>query len=674
MTDDASPENLRKFLESDDPAMVRMGISLAKGAGVEVTVKDLERFLKSEDVETVKTGFILAEEAGVGDEAMEMLCELLGDDDDHVRWLTASVLGEIGDARAVETLIKALRNKDANHGELIDVLAQTGDLGALCGVLEAYNCYLDWETRSGYMEVLADTGDPRALDVIWCDWSSSKDRRYYRQAECVAMWCGSAEEDSPEYESALNYLTSILGRLNYLEVPFPSGDRAVDALIRVIQEQVDDVGFGWPHDPRYYAAMELGDIGDTRAVEPLKEALGDEDDEVRKAAAEALAKLGWKPDTDKLRTVYLLAKGDALARLAAAGRQPTLDLFAAGEEDALVEWGEPEFKQFTKALGDNEMIGVRKAAAEMLGSIGDARAVEPLINALRDGDRDVCRSAAEALDKFGWKPGTDGQKAAYLISNDAWESLVEWGEPAVEPLINALEDGNSAAAEALVKIDETRAVEPLIKALEDDNWKVRRVAARALGEIGDAHAVEPLIKALGDENDDNDGVNLRAAAVAALGEIGDTRAVDPLIKVLEENESWVRDTAAKALDKLGWKPETDELRGTYLISTAAWESLVEWGEPAVEPLIKALGDNGMIGVRRSVAEALGAIGDERAVEPLIETLRYEGSDVRRSAAEALGEIGDGRAVEPLIEALEDEGYGVAKAAKKALKKLGHEVK
>jgi len=32
MTEDASPENLRKFLESDDPALVRMGISLAKGA------------------------------------------------------------------------------------------------------------------------------------------------------------------------------------------------------------------------------------------------------------------------------------------------------------------------------------------------------------------------------------------------------------------------------------------------------------------------------------------------------------------------------------------------------------------------------------------------------------------------------------------------------------------
>ena len=32
MTDDA--ENLRKFLESDDPAMRRMGLSMAKGSGV----------------------------------------------------------------------------------------------------------------------------------------------------------------------------------------------------------------------------------------------------------------------------------------------------------------------------------------------------------------------------------------------------------------------------------------------------------------------------------------------------------------------------------------------------------------------------------------------------------------------------------------------------------------
>jgi hypothetical protein len=32
--EDTSPENLRKFLESDDPALVQMGLSMAKGSGV----------------------------------------------------------------------------------------------------------------------------------------------------------------------------------------------------------------------------------------------------------------------------------------------------------------------------------------------------------------------------------------------------------------------------------------------------------------------------------------------------------------------------------------------------------------------------------------------------------------------------------------------------------------
>ena len=34
MAEGTSPENLRKFLESDDPALVQLGLSMAKGSGV----------------------------------------------------------------------------------------------------------------------------------------------------------------------------------------------------------------------------------------------------------------------------------------------------------------------------------------------------------------------------------------------------------------------------------------------------------------------------------------------------------------------------------------------------------------------------------------------------------------------------------------------------------------
>ena len=52
--------------------------------------------------------------------------------------------------------------------------------------------------------------------------------------------------------------------------------------------------------------------------------------------------------------------------------------------------------------------------------------------------------------------------------------------------------------------------------------------------------------------------------------------------------------------------------------------------------------------RRAAAEALGQLGDKRAVEPLIAALQDDVENVRQAAAEALGQLGDERAVEPLI--------------------------
>ncbi|MFH1830458.1 MAG: HEAT repeat domain-containing protein [Pseudomonadota bacterium] len=83
--------------------------------------------------------------------------------------------------------------------------------------------------------------------------------------------------------------------------------------------------------------------------------------------------------------------------------------------------------------------------------------------------------------------------------------LDKLGDPrAVEPLIIALKHqtwlwvGN-AAAMALVKIG-SAAVEPLIKMLTYRNKDVRIQAASALGDIGDPRAVEPLTKALKSRN------------------------------------------------------------------------------------------------------------------------------------------------------------------------------
>jgi HEAT repeat protein len=68
------------------------------------------------------------------------------------------------------------------------------------------------------------------------------------------------------------------------------------------------------------------------------------------------------------------------------------------------------------------------------------------------------------------------------------------------------------------------------------------------------------------------------------------------------------------------------------VRTSAAKALVRIGKPAVEALIRALGDPV---VRKGAAITLRELGDKRAVEPLITALRSHSEGVRKGAAIAL---------------------------------------
>jgi HEAT repeat protein len=234
-----------------------------------------------------------------------------------------------------------------------------------------------------------------------------------------------------------------------------------------------------------------------------------------------------------------------------------------------------------------------------LGKFGDARAVEPLVAALKDDDF-VRQAAAKALAELRWKP--DGGEAAawFWVINQGgnWaKKCLAIGTAAVEPLIAALKDkgARGTAAGVLGEIGDPRAVEPLVAALKDEDESMRNAAALALGQIG-APAVEPLIAML-------KGHDWRAtpAAIKALGEIGDARAVEPLIAILPHQG----------------KP--------------AAEALGKFKDPrAVDPLIAVLSDGNCY-----AAEALGIIKDPRAVAPLIAALNHKNENLRKVAARSL---------------------------------------
>jgi HEAT repeat protein len=91
---------------------------------------------------------------------------------------------------------------------------------------------------------------------------------------------------------------------------------------------------------------------------------------------------------------------------------------------------------------------------------------------------------------------------------------------------------------------------------------------------------------------------------------------------------------------------------------------------ALEPLIRLLASDTDCGSRGNVAKALGKIGDEKAMDALIESLNDTETFVRRESATALGKLKNKKAVDPLIKLLKDPVYKVRADAATALKEIG----
>jgi len=83
------------------------------------------------------------------------------------------------------------------------------------------------------------------------------------------------------------------------------------------------------------------------------------------------------------------------------------------------------------------------------------------------------------------------------------------------------------------------------------------------------------------------------------------------------------------------------------------ENLKEVGVKAVNPLIDRLEKDPNPGVRNAIVSALGDIGDERAVEPLLKCLREDPKINVRMCGWAIARIGDKKSVTSLIQILKD---------------------
>jgi len=163
---------------------------------------------------------------------------------------------------------------------------------------------------------------------------------------------------------------------------------------------------------RERAINALEKMDNQQAVEPLINALRDKSSYVRHFAAKYLENIGLPPDFDSTNTAFfLVAKRDwpGAVLLGDVAVEPICAVIMEDDEtkserlknlaiSKSTYYKLPFYLQLQKPNPETE--DDRIGAIRSLGEIGDARAIEPLCAALKDTNKYVSRSAAEALGRI----------------------------------------------------------------------------------------------------------------------------------------------------------------------------------------------------------------------------------------------------------------------------------
>ena len=301
----------------------------------------------------------------------------------------------IGDARGVEPLLAEIKGSGSVSESAAEALAKIGTpaVGGLVALLDDS----DMELRRRAAETLRKIG-----------WQPGLDRNGASYWAVKKNWAKCIEIGAPADEPLIALLRDSDDRARWeaAEALTQIGLPAVEPLIAAFKDSEWKV--------RQVAASALGTIGDARAVEPLIAALKDSDKDVRQLVVQALGKIGEATAVEPL--IAALKDSDEYVRICAARHWERLVIPAP--------WGRSAtYSRITSTCA--------QAYSGVLGKIGNAHAVEPLITAVKENDSDVRQYATMALGKIGYP----------------------------------------------------RAFEPLITALKDSEVGVRKHAAEALGKI-----------------------------------------------------------------------------------------------------------------------------------------------------------------------------------------------
>jgi HEAT repeat protein len=249
------------------------------------------------------------------------------------------------------------------------------------------------------------------------------------------------------------------------------------------------------------------------------------------------------------------------------------------------------------------------------------------------------------------------QELIKQLDSRTWEraakELVRIGEPAVDPLLRALNQNShwisARACNPLSKIRSEKAVDGLLEAIDSTKLdkRIKRYILQSLGNVESERVLNPLIRYLGHED-----CVIRCAVLRSLGQIGGKTAEEAVIGALKDKERYVVESAIAVLGQMKSTRapahlieilEGREEMGRIKISQA----LVEIGEPSVDVIISSMRNDMDSEICWHLVWALGQINSNAAIEPLVQALKSRNWMVRNEAAVSLVRINSPISKKPL---------------------------
>jgi len=320
----------------------------------------------------------------------------------------------------------------------------------------------------------------------------------------------------------------------------------------------------------------------------------------------------------------------------------------------------PESDVYQEALALLRSMGesALPTLLQMLSESADFRAVS-IVWLMADLGGAQARDVLYTIMLYSTEPGDD------QLADEVAHKLEQQGDLSADRLIAALGTSRAKvrarAAWYLHWHVESEAREAIIAALmplaHDPDEQVRNNVAITLRQSGDPRAVPALLTILRQARSPSHKI----AVLQALEQMPDRRAVDDCLQLLNDEDKWVRFCAAGVLGAIGDGRALAPLLHMLVaapeqtFASQALARLENIGE-AVDDLLEIVSDPAQPTLLRArAAEILGQSGDRR-VGPILTQLAYTDDDrLRLSALTGLSKLGDPESVRVLIDHLANDG-------------------